>query len=212
METRMIDQTTLLTYLAVLIGFVFLPGPAVLLTLARSASSGPRAGIATGLGVATGDLAHTAMAVLGLSAILAASALLFTIIKYAGAAYLIYLGIKAIVEKTNVGLITHVPEITIAKAYRQAVIAELLNPKSALFFLAFLPQFVHAGNGAVPLQLAVLGFLFVLLGAVSSTAYALAGGSISHFLRRNVFIARWQGKVVVGIYCALGIRLALQER
>jgi threonine/homoserine/homoserine lactone efflux protein len=212
METRMIDQTTLLTYLAVLIGFVFLPGPAVLLTLARSASSGPRAGIATGLGVATGDLAHTAMAVLGLSAILAASALLFTIIKYAGAAYLIYLGIKAIVEKTNVGLITHVPEITIAKAYRQAVIAELLNPKSALFFLAFLPQFVHAGNGAVPLQLAVLGFLFVLLGAVSSTAYALAGGSISHFLRRNVFIARWQGKVVGGIYCALGIRLALQER
>jgi threonine/homoserine/homoserine lactone efflux protein len=212
METRMIDQTTLLTYLAVLIGFVFLPGPAVLLTLARSASSGPRAGIATGLGVATGDLAHTAMAVLGLSAILAASALLFTIIKYAGAAYLIYLGIKAIVEKTNVGLITHVPEITIAKAYRQAVIAELLNPKSALFFLAFLPQFVHAGDGAVPLQLAVLGFLFVLLGAVSSTAYALAGGSISHFLRRNVFIARWQGKVVGGIYCALGIRLALQER
>ena len=208
----MIDQATLLTYLIVLTGFVFLPGPAVLLTLARSASSGPRAGIATGLGIATGDLAHTAMAVFGLSAILAASALLFTLIKYAGAAYLIYLGIKAILEKTDIGPDIHVPRITIAKAYRQAVIAELLNPKSALFFLAFLPQFVHPGNGAVPMQLALLGFLFVLLGAVSSTAYALAGGSISHFLRHNPFVARWQGKVVGGIYCALGIRLALQER
>lgn len=208
----MIDQATLLTYLAVLIGFVFLPGPAVLLTLARSAGSGPRAGIATGLGIATGDLAHTAMAVFGLSAILAASALLFTIIKYAGAAYLIYLGIRAILEKTEIGSFTHGPKIEIGQAYRQAVLAELLNPKSALFFLAFLPQFVHPGNGAVSLQLAVLGVLFVLLGAVSSTVYALAGGSISHFLRRNRFIARWQGKVVGGIYCALGIRLALEER
>jgi threonine/homoserine/homoserine lactone efflux protein len=208
----MIDQATLLTYLAVLIGFVFLPGPAVLLTLARSASSGSRAGIATGLGIATGDVFHTAMAVFGLSAILAASALLFTIIKYAGAAYLIYLGVKAIFEKTQISPFMHGPRITIAEAYRQAVLAELLNPKSALFFLAFLPQFVQPGNGAVSLQLAILGLLFVLLGAVSSTVYALAGGSIRHFLRRNAFIARWQGRIVGGIYCALGIRLALQER
>ncbi|MGE4251117.1 MAG: LysE family translocator [Parvibaculaceae bacterium] len=208
----MIDQPTLLTYLAVLTGFVFLPGPAVLMTLARSASSGPRAGIATGLGIATGDLAHTVMAVFGLSAILAASALLFTIVKYAGATYLIYLGLRAIFEKSELGVLTHGPRITMAQAYRQAVVAELLNPKSALFFLAFLPQFVQPGNGAVPMQLALLGLLFVLLGAVSSTAYALAGGSISHFLRRNAFIARWQGRVVGGIYCALGLRLALQER
>jgi threonine/homoserine/homoserine lactone efflux protein len=208
----MIDQATLLTYLAVLTGFVFLPGPAVLLTLARSAGSGPRAGIATGLGIATGDIAHTAMAVFGLSAILATSALLFTIIKYAGAAYLIYLGIKAMLEKTEFGSLMTVPRITISQAYRQAVVAELLNPKSALFFLAFLPQFVNPENGMVPLQLALLGFLFVLLGAVSSTVYALAGGSISHFLRRNAFVARWQGRVVGGIYCALGIRLALEER
>jgi threonine/homoserine/homoserine lactone efflux protein len=207
----MIDHVTLLTYIAVLTGFVFLPGPAVLLTLARSASSGARAGIATGLGIATGDLAHTMMAVFGLAAILAASALLFTIIKYAGAAYLICLGIKAIFEKSEMDPLLSVPRITIAKAYRQAVIAELLNPKSALFFLAFLPQFVHPANGAVPAQLAVLGFLFVLLGAVSSTAYALAGGSISHFLRRNAFVARWRGRIVGGIYCALGIRLALQD-
>lgn len=208
----MVDQATLLTYLAILTGFVFLPGPAVLLTLARSASSGPRAGIATGLGIATGDLVHTAMAIFGLSAILAASALLFTLIKYAGAVYLIYLGIRALIEKTDLGAVAPVARITTGKAYRQAVVAELLNPKSALFFLAFLPQFVHSGNGAVPVQLAILGILFVILGAVSSTAYALAGGSISRFLRRTPYIARWQGKVVGCIYCALGIRLALQER
>jgi threonine/homoserine/homoserine lactone efflux protein len=121
----MIDQTTLLTYLAVLTGFVFLPGPAVLLTLARSASSGPKVGIATGLGIATGDLAHTMMAVFGLSAILAASALLFSLIKYAGAAYLIYLGIRAIFEKTEIGSLMRSPAITATKAYRQAVIAEV---------------------------------------------------------------------------------------
>ncbi|MEM8755273.1 MAG: LysE family transporter, partial [Pseudomonadota bacterium] len=88
----MIDQTTLATYLAILLGFVFLPGPAVLLTLARSSASGSRAGIATGLGIAVGDMVHTIMAVIGVSAIIYASAFLFTLIKYLGAAYLIYLG------------------------------------------------------------------------------------------------------------------------
>jgi threonine/homoserine/homoserine lactone efflux protein len=97
----MIDQATLLTYLAVLTGFVFIPGPAVLMTLARATSSGTRVGVATGLGIASGDLVHTAMAVFGLSAILAASATLFNIVKYLGAAYLVYLGIKAIVERAD---------------------------------------------------------------------------------------------------------------
>src|SRR5262245_18298115 len=121
----MIDQATLLTYLAVLTGFVFIPGPGVLLTLARAASSGTRVGIATGLGIAVGDLAHTAMAVFGLSAVLAASALLFTIIKYVGAAYLVYLGIKAILERTDGTSIGSVAPLTSAKAFRQAVLAEI---------------------------------------------------------------------------------------
>jgi threonine/homoserine/homoserine lactone efflux protein len=206
------NHTVLLAYIAVLTGFVFLPGPAVLLTLARSASSGRKVGIATGLGIATGDLGHTMMAVFGLSAILAASAFLFSLIKYAGAAYLIYLGVKAILQKMEPTALLRSPQVTVREAYSQAVIAELLNPKSALFFLAFLPQFVVPGSGAIALQLAVLGVLFVLMGALSSTLYALAGGSISHFLRRNTFVACWQGKVVGTIYCALGVRLALQER
>jgi threonine/homoserine/homoserine lactone efflux protein len=208
----MIDRATLLTYLAVLTGFVFLPGPAVLMTLARATSSGTRVGIATGLGIAGGDLVHTALAVFGLSTVLAASAALFNFIKYLGAAYLIYLGIKAIVERSDNGLLARATPMTARKAFRQAVLAEMLNPKSALFFLAFLPQFVQPNNGAVPLQLAVLGILFVIIGAFSTMIFAIAAGRIGTFLRGNATVLRLQGKVVGAIYCALGVRLALQER
>jgi threonine/homoserine/homoserine lactone efflux protein len=209
----MIDHSTLITYLAVLTGFVFIPGPAVLMTLARSASSGTRVGVATGIGIAVGDLAHTVMAVLGLSAILLASAVLFNIIKYIGAAYLVYLGIKAILERTErPSDLRSAPAMTVPRAFRQAVLAEILNPKSAIFFLAFLPQFVQTQKGAVPLQLTILGTLFIVMGLVSTMIFAIGAGRIGGFLRKNSAIARWQGKVVGAIYCALGIRLALQDR
>lgn len=208
----MIDQATLLVYLTVLVGFVFIPGPAVLLTIARAASSGTRVGIATGLGIAVGDVVHTTLAVFGLSALLMTSALLFSIVKYLGAGYLVYLGIKAMRERADRVSLGHTPAITAKKAFRQAVIAEMLNPKSALFFLAFLPQFVHAQNGSVSTQLAILGLLFVLMGALSTMLFALGAGQIGNLLRRHPAILRWQGKVVGAIYCALGIRLALQER
>lgn len=209
----MIDQSSLITYLAVLTGFVFMPGPAVLMTLARSASSGTRVGVATGIGIAVGDLAHTVMAVLGLSAILLASAVLFNIIKYIGAAYLVYLGIKAIIERTERSSdMRAAATMTVPRAFRQAVLAEILNPKSAMFFLAFLPQFVQTQKGAVPLQLTILGSLFVVMGLFSTMIFAIGAGRIGSFLRKNSAVARWQGKVVGAIYCALGIRLALQDR
>jgi threonine/homoserine/homoserine lactone efflux protein len=208
----MVDQSALITYLAVLTGFVFIPGPAVLMTLARSASSGTRVGIATGVGIAVGDLAHTVMAVLGLSALLLASAVLFNIIKYIGAAYLVYLGIRAIIERTERSSDIRTAQITISRAFRQAVLAEILNPKSAIFFLAFLPQFVQTQKGAVPLQLTILGSLFVVMGLFSTMIFAIGAARIGSFLRRNSAVASWQGKAVGAIYCALGIRLALQDR
>lgn len=208
----MIDQTTLITYLVILIGFVFIPGPAVLLTLARATTSGTRVGFATGLGIAVGDFIHTAMAVLGISAIILASAFLFSLVKYLGAAYLVYLGIRAILEKAPVAGAVGAAAITAGQAFRQATIAEVLNPKSALFFLAFLPQFVRPENGSVALQLAVLGVLFVVMGLVATLVFAVGAGRVGAFLRRNPAVLRWQGKVVGGIYCALGARLALQER
>ena len=208
----MIDQTTLVTYLAVLLGFVFIPGPAVLLTLARATSSGTRVGIATGLGIAAGDLVHTVLAVVGISAIVLASAFLFSLVKYLGAAYLVYLGLKAILEKAEVDPPGQAARLSPGRAFRQAILAEVLNPKSALFFLAFLPQFVKPENGAVSLQLLLLGALFVLMGLLSTVVVALAAGGVGRFLRRNPLVLRWQGKVIGGIYCALGLRLALQEK
>lgn len=209
----MIDQATLITYLAILLGFVLIPGPAVILTLARASSAGTRVGVATGLGIAAGDLVHTAMAVIGLSAIILASATLFTLIKYLGAAYLVYLGIRAILEKPQTDLATGgAVVITPRQAFHQAIIAEVLNPKSALFFVAFLPQFVDPSNGFVALQLTILGVLFVLMGLLSTLLVAVTAGRFGLFLRRNPVILRWQGKVVGSIYCALGARLALQER
>lgn len=208
----MIDQTTLLTYLAILFGFVIIPGPAILLTLARASTSGARIGLATGLGIAVGDLIHTVLAVVGISAIVMASATLFTVVKYLGAAYLIYLGIRAMLEKVEWNYSVDHQRLTPGMAFRQAVLAEVLNPKSAMFFLAFLPQFVKPANGAVWLQLTQLGVLFVFVGLISTAAVELSAGRLATYLRGTPVIAKWQGKCVGSIYCALGVRVALQER
>ena len=208
----MIDLSTLMAYVAVVLGFVFIPGPATLLTVARATSSGTRVGIATGAGVAAGDVFHTVMAMVGISAIIATSATLFSIVKYIGAAYLVYLGIRAIIERTPANPTAGALAISAGKAFRQAVLTEVLNPKTALFFLAFLPQFVRPENGSVMLQLMTLGLIFVLLGLFSTVVFAVSAGRLGTFLRRNPSVVKWQGKVVGGIYCALGVRLALQQR
>lgn len=208
----MIDLATLTTYVAVVLGFVFIPGPATLLTVARATSSGTRVGIATGAGIAAGDVFHTFMAMVGISAIVATSAMLFSIIKYIGAAYLVYLGIRAIIEKTPTDPAAGALAIPAGKAFRQAVLTEMLNPKTALFFLAFLPQFVRPENGSVMFQLATLGVIFVLLGLFSTVVFAMGASGLGIFLRGNPAVQKWQGKVVGGIYCALGVRLALQQR
>jgi len=208
----MLAQETLITYLAILLGFVFIPGPATLLTLARSSQSGIRVGLFTGFGIAVGDIVHTLLAVLGISAIILTSALLFSIVKYVGAAYLIYLGIKALFEKKGLTLAKTTQELTAPAAFRQGVLLEVLNPKSAMFFLAFLPQFVNPEQGFVALQLITLGLLFVLMGLLSTLVVALTAGRIGAFLRRNPVLMRRQNKAVGTLYCGLGIRLALQER
>ncbi len=207
----MIDLGTLTAYAAIVLGFVLIPGPATLLTVARAMSSGTKVGIATGVGIAAGDLVHTLMAIAGISAIIAASAVLFSIIKYLGAAYLIYLGVRAILEKGTTKLIADRLPISASKAFRQAVLAEMLNPKTALFFLAFLPQFVQPENGAVVLQLTIFGVVFVLLGIGSTFVYAASAGHLGLFLRRNPIVLKWQGKAVGSVYCALGLRLAMEE-
>ena len=138
--------------------------------------------------------------------------MLFGIIKYLGAAYLFYVGLRSIMLKAPADLTRGPVQISAVGAFHQAVLAEVLNPKTALFFLAFLPQFVRPENGTVILQLATLGIIFVLLGLLSTVIFAVGAGRLGSFLRRHPVILKWQGKVVGGIYCALGVRLALQER
>lgn len=160
----MFDLATMSTFLAVVIGLFLIPGPAVLLTATRTVQGGRRAGIMAGLGIATGDFIHTIFAAVGLSAILMTSAWAFNIVKIAGAVYLVYLGIKAIMEKPSDPQLPKVSPLPPGKAYMQAIVAELLNPKTALFFLAFLPQFVHPERGASVVQFLILGLIFAILG------------------------------------------------
>ncbi len=206
------EMTLLLTYLAVLIGFVFFPGPSILLTLARASTSGTRAGIATSLGIGLGDVIHTLLAVVGVSAIVMASANAFLAIKLLGAGYLIYIGLRSIIDRTAVEGQPELPLVTPRKAFRQACLAEVLNPKSAMFFLAFLPQFVAPDQGNIALQLLVLGLLFVVVGTAATLFVAVGAGAIGRALRRHPAIRRWQGTAVGTLYCALGIRLAFQQR
>lgn len=209
----MIDQLTLITYALIVLGFVFIPGPATLLTVMRASTSGTKVGIATGAGITVGDLFHTAIAAIGISAIIAASAMLFNIIKFIGAAYLIYLGIIAFIEKApTLGTPQTVKAITTTVAFKQAVLVEILNPKTALFFLAFLPQFVDPSKGPLFTQFAILGLVFALIGFFSTIVFATSAGTISSLLTTNKTISRFQNKVVGSIYCGLGLRVAFQER
>lgn len=152
------------------------------------------------------------MAVVGLSAVLMTSALAFSLVKYAGAAYLIVLGLRALAERGGELSLGPARRVDTRLAFRQAVLAEVLNPKTALFFLAFLPQFVRPGQGSVPAQLVVLGLVFVGMSVVYTALVALAAEQVAGWLARHRRIGRWQGRVVGAIYLGLGIRLALQER
>jgi len=202
----------LLTYLAVLFGFVFFPGPSILMTLARATTSGTRAGFATSLGIGLGDVIHTLLAVIGVSAVIMASANAFFVIKLLGAGYLIYIGLRSIFDRASGLGFPKLPPIPPRQAFRQACLAEVLNPKSAMFFLAFLPQFVVPEQGQIASQLLVLGLLFVLVGTFATMLVAAGAGAIGSFLRRKPIIQKWQGKVIGTLYCSLGIRLALQQR
>lgn len=199
--------------LVVLVLFL-IPGPAVFLTITQTVKGGLKGGIITGVGIAVGDLIHTVAAVLGLSAILMTSALAFEIVKYLGAAYLIFLGIKALLEKSKK---QEQPEPknenAAAVSFRQALFIELLNPKTALFFLAFLPQFVTNNGTPVVIQLLTLGLIFVLMSILYTTLLAFLTTSLGNkFFSKNSRFSRWQGKVVGTIYIGLGLQLVFQSQ
>jgi threonine/homoserine/homoserine lactone efflux protein len=200
-------------FILVVLVLFLIPGPAVLLTLTQTVKGGLRAGIITGVGIAVGDLIHTFAAVLGLSAILMTSALAFEMVKYLGAAYLIFLGIKALLEKTKKLEQPTAKKENPAVSFRQALLIELLNPKTALFFLAFLPQFVQPGGAPVVYQLLSLGLVFVLMSILYTSFLAFLASSLGNKLfSRKDKMSRWQGKVVGTIYIGLGLQLVFQSQ
>lgn len=208
----MLDVSTVSTFVAVVLGLFLIPGPAVLLVLSRTVQGGRKTGILTGLGIATGDFVHTLFAAVGLSALLMTSALAFNVVKYIGAAYLIYLGIRALRQKPADISLPTAPAVTPARAFLQAIPAEVLNPKTALFFLAFMPQFVHPERGSTFLQFATLGIIFVVLSSAYTSLIALSIRPLGRLLKRLSWIGKWQGKILGTVFIGLGLKVAAQHR
>ena len=208
------DTATLLAYLAAAAVLVLIPGPGTAWIVAQTANGGTREGLRAGLGLETATLIHAVAAGLGLSAVLATSAFAFELLKYAGAAYLVWLGIRAWCEKATMTVAsTTTPSTTMARhVYRRSVLTGVLNPKVAVFFLAFLPQFVHPERGLVWLQFLVLGVLLSMIGFTHSAVLSFLIGRFGRSLSASERVARWRQKLVGGLFVGLGVRLALQQR
>jgi threonine/homoserine/homoserine lactone efflux protein len=207
----LIPMDTLLMFLAAALAISLAPGPDMLFILANSLAQGTRAGLAAAFGMATGMLGHTAAAVLGLSALLATAPVAFEIVRWAGAAYLVWLAIRSFRTRDFDGLATARRE-PLGRVFRQAVITNLLNPKVAIFYLAFLPQFIEPARGATAVQLLVLGALLILVGLVIDSAVGLAGGRVRMLVTGNGAFARAMGWIPGCIYLGLATRLALDAR
>jgi threonine/homoserine/homoserine lactone efflux protein len=187
------------------------PGPAVLYIVTRSIDQGRRAGLVSVLGVHVGTLVHIFAAAAGISAVLAASAVAFSVVKYLGAAYLIFIGARRLLDRTRLGAPPSGEPTRLRRAFLDGVIVNVLNPKTGLFFLAFLPQFVTVSRGHVGEQIVALGVVFVLLGAITDSLYALGAGSAARWLRGSPrFLAseRW---ISGSLYIGLGVAAALSS-
>jgi threonine/homoserine/homoserine lactone efflux protein len=188
---------------------VFTPGPNTLYIIARSIQQGRRAGAVSSLGVQAGTLIHITIAALGLSALVVSSVLAFNFVKYAGATYLVYLGVKTLVTRQKLEATRAIRHESLTHTFRQGVVVNLLNPKTALFFFAFLPQFIDPERGAVASQIVVLGIILVFLGTMSDMMYALTAGSFGTWLHKNSKFLPIQHYFGGGVYIGLGVLTAL---
>ena len=203
------DSSTLIVFLGATLLLLVIPGPAVLYIVTRSVTQGRKAGLVSVLGIHLGTLVHITAAVAGLSALIAASATAFTVVKLAGAGYLLYLGIVAFRTAGKLEGTTGLEPMSTRRIFWQGAVVNILNPKTALFFLAFVPQFVDPALGNTTLQLMVLGGVFIVAGLISDGTYAMvAGAAGSRFLGTTIW-RRGQGYVAGTIYTGLGVAAAL---
>jgi threonine/homoserine/homoserine lactone efflux protein len=202
------DLDTFVVFAGVSLAVLLFPGPAVIYIVTRGATQGRAAGLVSMLGIEAGNLVHVFAAAVGLSAILASSAEAFTVVKYLGAAYLVYLGVRALLDGDD-GQVGGRGEARRSRLFSQGVVIAVLNPKTALFFLAFLPQFVEPGDGAAWLQIGTLGVLFVALAVITDGAYALAASGIGSLIRGSRRARATLRQASGAVYIALGAGAAL---
>jgi threonine/homoserine/homoserine lactone efflux protein len=196
-----------------LAGLVLLltPGPAVLYIVARSLDQGRRAGLVSVLSIETGNFVHVLAATLGLSAILLSSATAFAVVKYLGAAYLIFLGVRRLLTRETAAPTVAVERRSYRRIFSQGVIVAILNPKTALFFFAFLPQFVDPAAGSVTAQLFLLGTILVFMALVTDTFYAFTAGTVGRYLKHAPAFLKAERYVVGTVYIGLGVTAALAD-
>jgi len=205
------EKAAFLTFLVAAFALNIAPGPDMLYVIGRSVGQGRKAGIVSTLGVFVGCWVHILAAAFGIAALLRSSPVAFNVVRYAGAAYLIYLGIKMFAQETDLAS-QQLKTESLGAIFRQGAITNMLNPKVAIFFLAFLPQFIDAHRGSVAFQIVVLGLIFNVGGTLVNLAVAYAGGTLGELLRRNQSIARLQQRFTGLIFVGLGLRLAWQKR
>jgi threonine/homoserine/homoserine lactone efflux protein len=203
------DPSRLALFVGAALLLLVVPGPSVLYIVTQSVSHGRRAGMASVAGITTGTLVHIAAATIGLSALLASSALAFDVVKYLGAAYLIVVGLRRLAGLEQPEQTEAPRRRSFTRLYRQGIVVNVLNPKTALFFLAFLPQFVDSTRGAAWTQILVLGLLFAGLGFLSDGAWALVAGTLGERLRRSRRFPQVQRYVSGSVFVGLGAVAAL---
>jgi threonine/homoserine/homoserine lactone efflux protein len=204
----MLELTTFVTYFSAALLLAVVPGPGMLYVLTRSLHGGRREGVQSSLGTAVGGSVHVVAAAFGLSAILAASSHVFTVVKYAGAAYLIYLGVRMLLEKLEP--VTSAEVHSAGNPFTQGIITEMLNPKTALFFLSFIPQFVDPSQGNITLQFMLLGSVSVFLNTSADLVVTFFAGPLGERLRSS---QRWQrrqrvatGSAMIGLGVYVAVR------
>ena len=209
----MTDPSRFAVFAVAALALLVVPGPAVVYIVAQSLDQGHRAGVVSVLGIHVGSMVHVLAATVGLSQLLMSSATAYTVVKYAGAAYLVVMGVRRLLSRDR----ERQPDVVIdprssKRLFRDGVVVNILNPKTALFFLAFLPQFVDVDAGHVPLQIFVLGATFVVLGLLTDTVWALAAGTVGSTLRRSAKVLKIERLATGSVFVALGALTALSGR
>src|SRR3990172_8429613 len=208
----MIEPTKFALFIGISWALIIAPGPDMFYVITRGMAHGRKAGIVSAIGVICGILVHTTAAAFSLTMILQTSAFAFLLVKYVGAAYLIYLGVRAWRDNNTFSLQTSTSVVNPHQLFWQGVLSNVLNPKIAIFFLAFLPQFVDKGSGQVALQMVILGLTFAWFGLCFLAVVGYSAGTIGGWLTRRPSFAHFLQRLAGGILIGLGVRLAFTKQ